>query len=145
MIARRAQGAVSTKVVRNANFDANHRPPVCDPGPKMSFWLKPVAPFRLDLTAWVLRRRPSNLIDRWNGEMYRRVLVLKNTPLEVAVIQSARAETARLRVTLTGRRLGPEAKRLATQSLERLLGLRIDLSQFHRPQTGSISRALPGS
>ena len=149
MIARRAQGAVSTKVVRNANFDANHRPPVCDPGPKMSFWLKPVAPFRLDLTAWALRRRPSNLIDRWNGQMYRRVLVLKNTPLEVAVIQTGRAETARLRVTLTGRRLGPEAKRLATQSLERLLGLRIDLSQFHRravadPKLGPLAERFRG-
>jgi len=46
MIACRPQGAVSTKVIRNANIDANHRPPVCDDGPKMSFWLKPVAPFR---------------------------------------------------------------------------------------------------
>lgn len=132
MITRRPQGTVKTKVVRNANITANYRPPVCDPGSKLSFWLKPVAPFRLDLTAWALRRRPNNLIDRWNGQMYRRVLVLENTPLEVAVIQSGQADTARLRVTLTGRRLGPEAKTLATKSLERLLGLRIDLSQFHR-------------
>jgi len=28
------KGAVSTKVVRNSDIDANHHPPVCDPGPK---------------------------------------------------------------------------------------------------------------
>jgi len=33
-----------------------------------TFFLKPVAPFRLDLTVWTLRRRPHNLIDRWDGE-----------------------------------------------------------------------------
>ncbi len=28
---------------------------------------KPMPPFRLDLTVWVLRRRPHNLMDRWDG------------------------------------------------------------------------------
>ena len=33
----------------------------------ISLTLKPAAPFRLDYTAWALRRRPDNTIDRWDG------------------------------------------------------------------------------
>ena len=54
----------------------------------VTFSLTPVPPFRLDLTAWALRRRPNNLIDRWDGETYRRVLVMNGYPAEVAVRQS---------------------------------------------------------
>ena len=38
------------------------------------FLIEPRAPFRLDLTAWALRRRAHNAIDRWNGSRYERVL-----------------------------------------------------------------------
>ena len=56
----------------------------------VTFSLNPVAPFRLDLTAWALGRRPSNVIDRWDGETYRRVLVMNGNATEVAVTQSGR-------------------------------------------------------
>ncbi len=36
----------------------------------LSFQLRPLPPFRLDLTAWVLRRRPENAVDRWDGGMH---------------------------------------------------------------------------
>ena len=103
-----------------------------DAGSTLAFSLNPVPPFRLDLTAWTLRRRASNSIDQWDGEYYRRVLVLKNAPFEVAVRQSGPADAARLHVTLTGSQIFPEAKTLALESLERLLGLRIDLTGFYR-------------
>ena len=35
------------------------------------FLIEPRAPFRLDLTAWALRRRAHNAIDRWNGSTLR--------------------------------------------------------------------------
>ena len=54
----------------------------------ITFTLEPVAPFRLDLTVWALRRRPENAVDRWDGNTYRRVLSLREQPLEVAVVQS---------------------------------------------------------
>ena len=54
---------------------------------EISFPLKPVPPFRLDLTAWVLRRRTVNLWDRWDGQVYRRILVLRDKPVEVRVRQ----------------------------------------------------------
>ena len=44
------------------------------PGERMScitFSLDPIPPFRLDLTAWALRRRPQNEVDFWDGETYR--------------------------------------------------------------------------
>src|SRR5512142_1234972 len=41
----------------------------------LSFHLRPLPPFRLDLTAWALRRRARNIVDRWDG-VYRRVLVI---------------------------------------------------------------------
>ena len=44
-----------------------------------AFVLRPIPPFRLDLTVWALRRRPRNLIDRWDGTTYRRVIVIGRT------------------------------------------------------------------
>jgi hypothetical protein len=62
------------------------------------FFLEPVPPFRLDLTAWTLRRRPDNAIDRWDGATYCRVLTLADGSVEVAIAQMGPPETPRLRV-----------------------------------------------
>jgi DNA-3-methyladenine glycosylase II len=86
----------------------------------------------LDLTVWTLRRRSSNSIDRWDGEHYRRVLVLNDSPFEVAVTQSGAGDTPRLHITLTGSQFFPETKMFARRSLERLLGVRVDLAEFYR-------------
>lgn len=96
-----------------------------------TFFLKPVAPFRLDLTVWTLRRRPHNLIDRWDGESYRRTLAVSGGPVEVAVIQTGPPESPRLRVTVHGNPLRSEVKQAVTLALERLLGYRIDLAAFY--------------
>lgn len=122
-IVQRPQRTHSARKVRSRVIEA---------GSTLEFSLTPVPPFRLDLTVWTLRRRASNLIDRWDGQTYRRVLALQNFPVEVAVTQTGSANTARLHVTLTGSRIFPETKTLAIQSLERLLGLRIDLTEFYR-------------
>ena len=36
---------------------------------EVSFRLKPLPPFRLDLTAWAIRRRPHNTIDHFDSEI----------------------------------------------------------------------------
>ena len=95
------------------------------------FWLKPLAPFRLDLTVWALRRRPANLIDCWDGQTYRRVLVLGDRAVEAAVTQHGPPDSSRLRVRLSGARL-PVAENAAKAVLERVLGSRLDLSPFYR-------------
>jgi DNA-3-methyladenine glycosylase II len=115
----------------------------------ITFSLNPVPPFRLDLTAWALRRRPSNAVDRWDGQTYQRALVLKGNPAEAAVAQSGSPDSPRLRVTLRGPRIASDAKVLATKSLGCLLGLRINLAEFYRlaavdPRLGALAQRFCG-
>ena len=65
---------------------------------RITFVVLPTLPFRLDLTVWTARRRSGNAIDRWDGHVYRRVLVLHGTPVEIAVEQAG----SRLHVCATG-------------------------------------------
>ena len=99
---------------------------------EISFQLKPVPPFRLDLTAWVLRRRTDNSWDRWDGQVYQRILILRGEPVEIRVSQIGPPARPKLEITATGRWLAPETKSFLTQSLNRMLGLRIDLGKFYR-------------
>jgi DNA-3-methyladenine glycosylase II len=92
-----------------------------------SFRLTPTLPFRLDLTSWVLRRRPNNTWDFWDGETYRRVLVIESKPVEI----STRQRGDELEVTLSGIRVSPRVKAQIHAALKRLLGLEIDLSSFY--------------
>ena len=62
------------------------------------FSFRPMAPFRLDLTVWTLRRRSMNAVDTWDGRTYRRVLAIREKPMLVAVTQ--RGE--KLDITVTG-------------------------------------------
>ena len=98
----------------------------------LTFTLPARPPFRLDLTVWALRRRPDNVIDRWDGGVYRRTLVLQGNPLEVAVIQTAPPDRAQLQVSAMGARVGPGAEPALRATLCRLLGLQVDLEPFYR-------------
>jgi DNA-3-methyladenine glycosylase II len=96
---------------------------------RITFAVHPTLPFRLDLTVWTARRRSGNAVDRWDGHIYRRVLVLHGTPVEIAVEQAG----SRLHVCATGaERLPPDARLRVTSMLERTLGLRVDLTGFYR-------------
>ncbi|MCC6498888.1 MAG: DNA-3-methyladenine glycosylase 2 family protein [Anaerolineales bacterium] len=95
--------------------------------------LEPAPPFRLDLTVWALRRRPDNLVDRWDGKTHRRVLVSeKGEPFEMAVMQSGAPESPRLRVAIQSKKPTEEMKRQAASALERMLGLNVELDGFYR-------------
>lgn len=98
----------------------------------LTFSVVPIAPFRLDLTAWALRRRPQNMVDRWDGTTYRRVLPFDDVPVEVAVHQSGTSATPRLNVTLTGTRLRPALKHEAKALVEKMFGLQVDLAPFYQ-------------
>lgn len=97
-----------------------------------SLVLRPISPFRLDLTAWTLRRRPNNIIDRWNGKTYRRAIIIEEKPAEIAVTQMGKIETPLLNVTITSTAPLTTAKQQVTTLLEKLLGTTVDLSQFYR-------------
>jgi DNA-3-methyladenine glycosylase II len=94
--------------------------------------LRPVPPFRLDLTVWALRRRARNQIDRWDGTTYRRVIVVAGRPTQLAVRQQGPSTGPRLIVTATPPLRTSSERRLVTSILGRLLGVRIDLDGWYR-------------
>lgn len=97
-----------------------------------SFHLEPVPPFRLDLTAWALRRRPENLIGRWDGESYTRVILQRNTPLEVAVTSVGTVDSPGLEVLVRDSRASSRVESEVRRMLTILLGTHADLSGFYR-------------
>jgi DNA-3-methyladenine glycosylase II len=112
--------------------------------------IEPGAPFRLDLTAWALRRRPHNAIDRWEeGSAYRRVLCVDGAPVALSATQGGTPEAPRLSVLLAGRPIDPPTELLARSALDRLLGLSVDLSAFttnvaEDPLLGPLARRMRG-
>jgi len=64
------------------------------------FTLAPVSPFRLDYTAWALRRRPQNQIDQWDGTQYTRIVTVGDRTVKVCVVQEGSAETPHLHIPL---------------------------------------------
>jgi DNA-3-methyladenine glycosylase II len=101
-------------------------------GDRSMFYLEPVPPFRLDLTAWTLRRRPDNAVDRWDGHTYRRVLAVSSRPVEVAIVQVGSPAAPRVRVSIEGSSLWPPALSAVESSVKRLLGIDVDLAAFYR-------------
>ena len=96
-----------------------------------SFRLEPIPPFRLDLTVWALRRRPENLIDRWDGETYTRVLMQREIPLEVAVSSVGSTDEPRLEVVVLGSRASSRVESEVRNRLTMMLGTWVDLSAFY--------------
>ncbi len=116
---------------------------------RITFSVEPVAPFRLDLTVWTLRRRAENIIDRWDGSAYRRVLITREQPVEVEVFQTGPPDTPLLSITVTGTELRPDTKPLVISALTRMLGINTDLCEFYRfaerqPKLGALARQFRG-
>jgi DNA-3-methyladenine glycosylase II len=78
-----------------------------------------------------LRRRPDNIIDRWDDPSYQSVMVYDGKPVEVEVTQEGASGKPVLHVIATSERIVPGLKSALTHALERMLGLRIDLSKFY--------------
>lgn len=113
------------------------------------FELAVPAPFRLDLTVWALRRRPHNLIDRWDGTWYRRICLFDGHPAEVAVCQTGGPATPRLAAIVRSEHMPANGTAEARLLLEKTLGLDADLDGFwqmaaqHR-QLASLARRFVG-
>jgi len=81
-------------------------------------------PYRLDLTAAVLRRLSTNAVDTFDGTTYRRLLGVPAAPTLLAVTQSAPGQ---LRVRLEG----PQARALDPAAIvRRMLGTEVSLAAF---------------
>jgi DNA-3-methyladenine glycosylase II len=107
-------------------------------GRRHHFVLEPVPPFRLDLTAWALRRRPHNAIDRWDGDAYRRTLVVSGGVVDVEVRQAGPADAPQLLVSVVTGLPERQARVEVTAALRRMLGLDVDLRDFHRRAEGDL-------
>jgi DNA-3-methyladenine glycosylase II len=105
-------------------------------GAARALMFRPIPPFRLDLTVWVLRRRARNAIDRWDGATYRRVIVVEGRPTELAVRQAGSSTSPRLIVTAMPPLRTPAERQRARSIVEALLGLRIDLGDWYRMAEG---------
>lgn len=92
--------------------------------------MSPLPPFRIDLTVWALRRRPSNLIDRWDGEVYERVLTCEGKPIEILVSQTGPMDRPVLDVEANGPELDGSAREQISVTLEKMLGMQVDLTPF---------------
>src|SRR6185312_1700367 len=83
--------------------------------------IEPAGPFRLDLTAWALRRRAHNDVDRWDGSVYSRVLPLGGELGKLSVEQSGAPDAPLLTITLAGRNLDRRSEAVVGHTLDRLL------------------------
>ncbi|MEN6449766.1 MAG: hypothetical protein ABFC96_04665 [Thermoguttaceae bacterium] len=81
---------------------------------------------------WTLRRRAENAVDGWDGQTYRRVLLLGGRPVEVAVTQIASPQSPELQVSVTGTTAGSGIKAALAPVLERMFSLKVDLGEFYR-------------
>jgi DNA-3-methyladenine glycosylase II len=92
--------------------------------------IEPREPFRLDLTAWALRRHPRNAVDRWRTATYERVISLDGGPVALSLTQVGGPDAPRLSALLAGGPIDRAAEALARSSLDKLFGLTVDLSPF---------------
>jgi DNA-3-methyladenine glycosylase II len=98
---------------------------------KTKFLLRSISPFRLDLTTWALQRRPGNLVDRYEGGVYRRVLALERGAFEIEVREVGDTGQS-LEVSVAGEALSQEEKQKVKALVEAALGIQTDLSGFYR-------------
>jgi len=98
----------------------------------ISLHLKPVAPFRLDLTVWALRRRANNIVDRWDGKTYRRLLPLDGHVVDIAVTQTSPPDDPGLKIEAVSAGLSSEDESNIVATIERMLGTRQDLHEFYQ-------------
>lgn len=105
--------------------------------------LFPHPPYRLDLTAWALRRRARNRVDQWDGS-YRRTLLVGERSVPIKIDQFGSADQPAIRVELHSPG-GCDASELdgATRQVTGLLGLDVDLHGFYEvADRNSLTRPL---
>ena len=94
--------------------------------------MRPIAPFRLDLTVWALRRRGRNAIDRWDGVTYRRVIVVGARPTELAISQIGSAIAPLLIVRASPSLRTRSDRHRVRLIIDQLLGTHLDLRGWYR-------------
>lgn len=93
--------------------------------------LSVLAPFRLDYTVWALRRRQKNLIDRWDGIQYHRIVVFDNNPVQLTVTRG-RGKRGNLVLTLHSKKgITAQVHKQARALVRQMLGVTVNLEPFY--------------
>jgi DNA-3-methyladenine glycosylase II len=94
--------------------------------------VRPVPPFRLDLTVWALRRRARNAIDRWDAGTYRRVIDLGGGRTALLTVrQVGSSDAPRLIVTATPSLQTTTDRARVRAMIDRLLGTSVNLDAWY--------------
>jgi len=100
--------------------------------PGISFILRPLPPFSLELTVWSLRRRPSNEIDRWDGKNYTRIFVFEDNAIKVTVSQEGDINKPKLHVEVIGEISDLQTvKSRISAMLVKMFSIRSDFKDFY--------------
>lgn len=110
------------------------------------FQLSTHGPFHLEATVRVLQRRPSNPVEVWHGDSYRRVLRVNGNPVLVEVTNRGTIEVPDVRFAILAGEADPP---ILAGLLRRILGLDVDPRPFldratRQPRLRSTARALRG-
>lgn len=90
------------------------------------------APFRLDFTAWALRRRQTNVVDRWARGYYTRVLVGDAGAFTVTIAQPPSVGEPTLIVTVeSDQEVDGQLLVEVRLLIEKMFGLTVDLQAFY--------------
>ena len=115
----------------------------------IDFELRPLPPYRLDLTAWALKRRADNTWDRWDADRqaYHRLLVIDGGPVDVGVTQTGPPDAAALHVSVSidadhVDMTDEQVRNAVRPIIGGLLGTGVDLTEFHR-MAAADSRLAP--
>lgn len=103
--------------------------------PELTLTIAPRPPFRLDLTVWALRRRAHNVVDRFDNNVWRRLVVIGRSPVALAVRQTRFGARPQIEVRIESAR--PQAVKAEVAALvTKMLGLECDLADFYRLARG---------
>lgn len=100
-------------------------------------------PFHLEATVRVLQRRPTNLIDVWEDDRYRRLFATANGLTLVEVENRGTLDAPDVRYLIRGSDTSSATKLVMGQSVRKILGLDIDPAPLQ--QLAEIDRTLAGT
>ncbi|OQY65456.1 hypothetical protein B6D29_03790 [Microgenomates bacterium UTCPR1] len=95
---------------------------------KKDFVISVSSLFSLNYTVWTLRRRAKNIIDRWDGETYERVLMIEDNLVKISLVQINES-------SLAGKAISKKKVNVekVKNILKDILGVDYDLTSFYSP------------
>jgi len=90
------------------------------------------APFHLEATVRVLQRRPTNLVDTWDEQRYRRAVLIRGRPVVFEVCNRGDIDAPDVRMTLLTRGVASGSRAETATIATAILGLGHDPAVYQR-------------